>query len=290
MCDEHPYNYNPITASPTYRSQRFVRMGVIFSCDSCASQNPLSAATDHPIQPGEEVMLKEKVKVYEDRVADLEEKLVSAMVHSEQLQEDHKMIQNENESLLEQVTSMKQLIDKTSQENSIKTLKLEERLKSLEAEIAIKSSSESAMIKTLQERLQNELDFSSVLKIQLEDLSKTEMKTDKQIKEVNIKEVNAYLKLFANEKTFQDELKKPTVRTALSFWSGSPTQSLDDKETEEIKNCPGVLYVYPRLKQLEEICIKYGIKYPLDHIVKGKENLSQEALIESFGSNFVLIA
>jgi hypothetical protein len=44
--------------------------------------------------------------------------------------------------------------------------------------------------------------------------------------------------------------------------------------------------VYPRLKEFERVCDEARIRFPIDHLVGGRTELTVEAVRAAFGSEF----
>ena len=56
---------------------------------------------------------------------------------------------------------------------------------------------------------------------------------------------------------------------------------------EEIRFDEGVIRVYPRLKEFEKVCDTVLIRFPIDHLMTQRTELSAEAVMYAFGSDFV---
>jgi hypothetical protein len=48
-----------------------------------------------------------------------------------------------------------------------------------------------------------------------------------------------------------------------------------------------VARIYPRMKAFEQVCDKARIRFPVDHILAKRTELSQEAVTYAFGPDFV---
>ncbi len=114
------------------------------------------------------------------------------------------------------------------------------------------------------------------------------MKDDETDKKrlADLQEVNDTLLRFARERAFQEDLKRPLVKVALDLWGGD-TKNHSETEMEAARFDEGVARIYPRMKAFELVCDKARIKFPVDHILVGKTELSQEAVTYAFGPDFV---
>jgi hypothetical protein len=101
----------------------------------------------------------------------------------------------------------------------------------------------------------------------------------------NVKEINKLLESFAEDDTFQEDLKRPLVQAALNHWSGIETVPSEER-ADEIKSCAGVNSVYPKIKKLEDLCIKAQVPVPIDHVREAKRKLDDVALLKTFGPEF----
>ena len=99
-------------------------------------------------------------------------------------------------------------------------------------------------------------------------------------------QVNDTLLRFARERAFQEDLKLPLVKVALDLWGGD-TKNYTEAQMEAARFDDGVARIYPRMKAFEQVCDKARIKFPVDHILANKTELSQEAVTYAFGPDFV---
>ena len=77
------------------------------------------------------------------------------------------------------------------------------------------------------------------------------------------------------------------VKLALNGWAGEDLSELTPEQLEGIKWDPGVIEVYPRLKEFEALCELKKVKFPIEHIQERKSCLSKTAVIESFGVEYL---
>jgi hypothetical protein len=96
-------------------------------------------------------------------------------------------------------------------------------------------------------------------------------------------QVNDTLLAFARERAFQEDLKRPLVRVALDCWDGK-AELHPEEVRERSRFDDGVSRIYPRMKAFELVCNAAKIKFPIDHIVAGKTELSKEAVTYNFGT------
>ena len=96
-------------------------------------------------------------------------------------------------------------------------------------------------------------------------------------------QVNDTLLAFARERAFQEDLKRPLVRVALDCWDGK-AELHPEEVRERSRFDDGVVRIYPRMKAFELVCNAAKIKFPIDHIVAGKTELSKEAVTYNFGT------
>jgi hypothetical protein len=94
---------------------------------------------------------------------------------------------------------------------------------------------------------------------------------------------------FARDRTFQQHLEMPLVKLALDIWGGKDASHLKESDLDAIRMDPGVLEIYPQMKAFEAVCDKYKIGFPVDHILAGKTELSEEAVARAFGPDFVAL-
>ena len=104
----------------------------------------------------------------------------------------------------------------------------------------------------------------------------------------DLREVNDTLQMFARERQFQDDLKRPNVQLALQMWGGENVNiELTPDQLEDIKFDEGVIRIYPRMKAFEKVCDDARIKFPVDHLIAHQTELSEEAVTYAFGPDFL---
>lgn len=81
--------------------------------------------------------------------------------------------------------------------------------------------------------------------------------------------------------------QQPYVQVQLAFdnWSG---KAVHPEKTSEIRDCPAVAAIYPRVKALEIICTHSSMRVVLEHIQAKKAVLDRSAMVSTFGENFVI--
>ena len=126
------------------------------------------------------------------------------------------------------------------------------------------------------------------LRRQLDELLKRQVaNNDADLKRLaDLQEVNDTLLRFARERAFQEDVKRPLVKVALDLWGGD-TKNHSEADMEAARFDEGVARIYPRMKAFETVCDKARIKFPIDHILASKTELSQEAVTYAFGPDFV---
>ena len=103
----------------------------------------------------------------------------------------------------------------------------------------------------------------------------------KKLSATTVYEINTILKSLSDDVGFQLNLKRPLVQEAMDHWAGLYPAESSSKRVEMIKADIGVAQVYPKLRHLEEICNKCGVKVPLDYVREGKKNLEDNNLPSS---------
>ena len=101
----------------------------------------------------------------------------------------------------------------------------------------------------------------------------------------DLKQVNNALLQFIIDPAVRDSMTLPTVHLALAHWAGKAA-NITPEQTQQTQLCPGVITVYPKVKQLEEICNRVKVKLPLDHVMEGKTRLDNTSLIAWHGPEF----
>lgn len=99
-----------------------------------------------------------------------------------------------------------------------------------------------------------------------------------------IKNVNEVLLKLSKDEDLQDDLKLPEVLVALNHWTGKVR--LPPEEAETLEENRRVVYVLQRLQMLQSVCRVSQISVPFDHFLKGRPCLSDEAIINTFGTQF----
>ena len=80
-----------------------------------------------------------------------------------------------------------------------------------------------------------------------------------KIRVADLRNVNETLHRFANDKTFQDDLKGPMVKIALDCWGGD-AHNYTETQMEAARFDEGVNRVYPRMKAFETTTDLAGIR------------------------------
>ena len=96
-------------------------------------------------------------------------------------------------------------------------------------------------------------------------------------RQADLKQVNDWLSEIANDKSIQQDLMRPKVQQALDMWSGK-NLNLSSNDIESIQWDEGVMRIYPKFKEFEKVCSMVHIKFPIDHILASKTELSMEAV------------
>ena len=126
------------------------------------------------------------------------------------------------------------------------------------------------------------------LRAQLAELMKRQVVDEEADKKriADLQQVNDTLLRFARERAFQDDLLRPLVVIALDCWGGD-TKNYTEAQMEAARFDEGVARIYPRMKAFEGVCDKARIRFPVDHILARRTELSQEAVTYAFGPDFV---
>ena len=126
------------------------------------------------------------------------------------------------------------------------------------------------------------------LRRQLDELLKRQVASDDADSKrlADLQEVNDTLLRFARERAFQADVARPLVKVALDLWGGD-TKDYTEAQMEAARFDEGVARIYPRMKAFELVCDKARIRFPIDHILASRTELSKEAVTYAFGPDFV---
>lgn len=108
----------------------------------------------------------------------------------------------------------------------------------------------------------------------------------KAVKLQKIGQINAVLRMLANDEDLQDDLKQKDVITAIKHWTNQ--KRLSHEEALKLQDNRRVLYVLQKFQVLQQVCKEGGIAVPLDHLMTGQKELSNEFIVKMFGSEFDL--
>ena len=73
---------------------------------------------------------------------------------------------------------------------------------------------------------------------------------------------------------------------ALDCWAGD-TKNYTEEQMESARFDDGVKRIFPRMKEFEKTCDLAKIRFPIDHLIAKRTELSQEAVTYAFGPEFV---
>ena len=115
----------------------------------------------------------------------------------------------------------------------------------------------------------------STLRSQLEAFNKINDQSEETDKRrvKDLKSVNDWLLRLALDTSFQEDLKRPLVNVALNCWGGTGSNQ-PEEQLEAARYDDGVVRVYPVLKEFEVVCNAANIRFPIDHLIARKTQLS----------------
>lgn len=96
----------------------------------------------------------------------------------------------------------------------------------------------------------------------------------KKISATTVYEINTILKSLSDDVSFQQNMKRPLVKDALDHWEGTKQSASGGNNTIKAD----IEAFQEKLRHLEEICNKCGVRVPLDHVRAGKRNLDDNHL------------
>jgi hypothetical protein len=133
---------------------------------------------------------------------------------------------------------------------------------------------------------------TKIVRDKLEELLAKQAAEDRKDKRrvADLREVNDTLLQIARNRRIQELLKTAKVKVALACWGGSSAaQQLSEAELESVRTDPGVIELFPKLKEFESVCDRAKIRFPVDHIEAGWTELSEDAVTYAFGPDFVAL-